>query len=331
MPDFVTMADENFADWAELLLESITTFHPEAKVWFFDLGDGPSPKLDTLFAQYPNVTRMAWPPSQWRWTRWIDETDFHFYWPGFSLQDRLKMFSRQLRYRLTKKRKDSWVLNKKDFTEQRQQAGRIFSQKPLILKETLGKCEGTLIYVDVDAILLDRLDDALPDGCDVGVTMLPREDRRIGRDPGCGTEMPLPYFTVNAGVIFLRANEKTDVFLNRWLAELDRVRHSLFDQTALAALLYRDNPDAFDEDGGILQLGGDGEKINVAKMPCRIFNRYKIDPLSNKLPGDARVVHFVGAWKSRQHKGIVLKLAKKEISARASSRLEIKVPNGNPA
>ncbi|MGD9787006.1 MAG: putative nucleotide-diphospho-sugar transferase [Sulfuricellaceae bacterium] len=241
------------------------------------------------------------------------------------------MFSRQLRHRLMGQRKDSWVLNRKDFTERRKQAGRIFAQKPLILKEALGKCDDTLIYVDVDAILLDRLDHAVPKDCDVGVTVLPREDRKIGRDPGCGVKTPLPYFTVNAGVIFLRANERTAAFLGLWLAELDHVRHSLFDQTALASLLYRDNPAAFEDESGILQLAYDGGKINVAKMPCRIFNRYKIDPLSNKLPSEARVVHFVGAWKSSQHKGIVRALAKKEISARANSGLENKALNGNPA
>ncbi len=315
MPDFVTMADERFAPWAELLLPSLKTFHPEATVWLFDLGDTPSPTLARLAEAHGRVRLVHYPAREWQWPDWIDETDLHFYWPGFALKDRLKMLSRRLRHRLLGQRKDSWVLDLDRFVAARRHGGKVFVQKPHIVRRALEECE-ELVYIDVDALLLGRLDDALPGGCHAGLTLVAQKDLKIGRDPGCGNPEPYPHFAVNAGVLFFRRAPETLGFLDAWEEEIGRVRHTLFDQTAVANLLYRHHPDAFRQDSAVFTLPTPRGEARVATLPCARFNHYTIRHDQTALPDDVRIAHFVGSLKQSQHWPTMERLARNEIRRR---------------
>jgi len=327
VPNFVTMADERFTPWAALLLPSLRAFHPEATVWLFDLGATPSPALARLAAAHGKTRVVHYPERDWQWPTWIDETDLHFYWPGFSLKDRIKMVSRRLRHRLLGQRKDSWVLDLDKFVAGRRHGGKVFVQKPHIVRRALEE-SAELVYIDVDALLLGRLDDALPQDCHAGVTIVAQKDLKIGRDPGCGNPEPYPHFAVNAGVLFFRRSPEASGFLDAWVEEIERVRHTLFDQTAVANLLYRHHPDAFQQDSGVFAVPTAAGPARVATLPCARFNHYTLRHDQTALPDDVRIAHFVGSLKHSQHWAAMERLARSEVHRRQEALAHVLITNG---
>lgn len=315
MPDFVTMADERFSHWAALLLPSIRTFHPEATIWLFDLGESPSPTLLKLAQTHEPVRLIHYPEQDWQWPKWIESTDLHFYWPRFGMKDRIKMLSRKLRHRVLGEKKDSWVLDLDKFVVSRRYGGKIFAQKPHIIRRAL-EVSSEVVYVDIDTLLLGPLNKALPPDCHVGITAVAPEDLEIGLDQGCGNPTRYPYFAVNAGVIFLRNSPEALGFLDAWREEIDQVRHTLFDQTALANLIFRHNPDAFENGGGHRTVPTPRGQARVVTLPCARFNHYTIQPNQTVLPDDVSVAHFVGSLKQSQHWASINRLARSELCRR---------------
>ena len=315
---FVVMATEDFAPWLSLCFTSIRAFHPEARIWLFDLSTNPSSVLAGMARADGNASVVHYPESRWTWPEWIDRAGLDFFWPNCTVKDRFKMLGRTFRRKFLGQHKDGWIYSEGDFVAKRRRFVRIVAQKPYVLREVASQAEGTIVFIDADAILLGRVDAVLPDQIAVGVTVDEPQYAVIGKDPGCGTGSEVyPYLGVNTGVMFLRGNDPETVrFLDCWAAEMTDVHHVCLEQTALANLLWRLCPETFSSDDQIIQPCFGEVVVPVNLLPCNRFNFFRIRASDKELPGTVSIAHFVGGLKHKQHWEFVRQLALRSIEAR---------------
>ncbi len=315
--NFVLMATDDFAHWLALCHESIVSFHPEARIWLFDLSEMPSPIMTELAARDANVTVIRHPKSAWRWPAWIDGADLEFFWPNCTVKDRVKMGVRSLRRRFFGQHRDGWIYGEKEFVAKRRRFVRIVAQKPHVLKAVAARTEGTLVFIDVDAILLSRLDGVLPPGAVAGVTVDRPDGVVIAKDPGCGSGCEVyPYLGLNTGVVLVAAGGAATPLLDAWIDEMEHVKHVCIEQTALANLLYRHCPDVFSDDEHDIVPTLDGKRLPVRVLPCARFNMFRVRPDTGALADDVLIAHFVGGLKHAEHWRAVERLARAEIARR---------------
>lgn len=322
MLDFVLMATADFSHWVDLCGRSIRRFHPEARIWLFDLSPAPSPELDRIARDLEKCEVVHYPEESWRWPAWVDTANLEFFWPNFSLRERLKMLSRSLRRNLFRRKKGGWVCSPREFVAQRKRFVRIVAQKPRVvsLALALGTAD-TLTFIDVDAILLARVDDALPADAQIGITVEAPSDVLIAADPGCGgREDVYPYRAVNTGVMFFRRSRSSQVFLDLWTAEMSQVRHVLSEQTALANLLYRKLPTVFVRGEGVVEFPLGDTGAGIALLPCARYNHYKIKSHQEAISPEAAIIHFVGSLKQAHHWPRVLALVEAETAKRIGAQ-----------
>jgi hypothetical protein len=303
MQNIVVMATGDYAKWYELCLDSIVAFHPEARVWLYDLSDAPSEALATISRRARQATLVHYPESEWAWPAWIDAADFDFLWPNCTLKDRVKMVSRSFRHHVLGKRNDEWILGPGQLVRRKRRFMRIVAQKPYILKRVLAESAGPVAFVDADAVLLGNIDDALPAGVSAGVTVDEPQLARVGQDPGCGgAQHVYPYAGVSTGFLTLRDDASAMSLVDAWIEEMRAVEHLLVEQTALANLLYRSLPDLFASDDYQTDFPlPEGRRMRLAILPCRLYNFWHFELDQGEFPAHVKVVHFGGWRKQAQH------------------------------
>jgi hypothetical protein len=113
---------------------------------------------------------------------------------------------------------------------------------------------GCIVYLDADTFIRQKIDEIIGN-YDIGVTV-----RRA-----CEWER---HGKVNAGVLFFRSTMQTRIFVNRWIAETQRLGN---DQEALNSLLLSE------------------QQCIIAEFPTDIYNWYYF-PTSP--PKKAKILHF---------------------------------------
>lgn len=316
--NFVVMATEDFAQWLSLCFTSIRAFHPAARIWLFDLSTSPSPVLAEMARKEGNIWVVPYPEARWTWPEWIDRAGLDFFWPNCTLRDRFKMLGRSFRRRFLGQHKDGWIYSAQDFVAKRRRFVRIVAQKPYVLREVMSQVDGTVVFIDADAILLGPVDDVLPPQVAIGVTVDEPRYAVIGKDPGCGIGNAVyPYMGVNTGVMFLRGRSPdAERFLDYWAAEMTSVHHVCLEQTALANLLWRLCPETFSSDDQTIVPRFGNANVPVRLLPCACFNFFRIRASDKELPGSVRIAHFVGGLKHQEHWEFVRQLALRSVATR---------------
>jgi hypothetical protein len=152
--------------------------------------------------------------------------------------------------------------------------------KPEIISHCLQHIgESLVVYLDGDAVMLDRVDELAGIDFDIGVTLRRNEEREFDRQAGksCAGFR----HAANAGVLFFRNSPQTRFFVSRW-AELSAEMQT--DQGALNRLI---------EEAGIPAHGNSGTVATalVKGFPTNIYNYYYFDdePQPSSSP---KILHF---------------------------------------
>ena len=139
--------------------------------------------------------------------------------------------------------------------------------KPHIIREALNQVANGnfLVWIDADALIEERIDEIIGD-YDIGVTV------RLPKLKENGTP-------INAGVIFVKKNEKSINFLEKWMKESEVVGD---DQIALCKLCQVTTKDR----GTIVWR----DTVRVSVFPCEIYNNFYFGKKPNKHP--AKIKHY---------------------------------------
>ncbi len=299
--DFVTYAADNYAHWIEYWLMSASRSNPDSQLFVYDVSTKPSLAIAQLAASFSNAHVIHWPPASWQSPSWIDELDFHFFWPGFNLRDEIKSLSRRLRYRITGHKKHDWMIDKQEFVATKKLFIQFSCVKPYIIQDAMTRGSRPLAFVDADAVILNHFYGHPVPETDVAVTVVDPDQVRIGGmwEPP-GPDGPLPVSVINAGVIFFNKTPGAERLLDAWIDEISRVRHGSGDQTALANLLYRNDP-KFHETMTPFRINTGGNHVLVSALPCARFNQVRINQQNDFIMNaDVSIAHFVGSWKQPQ-------------------------------
>ena len=151
--------------------------------------------------------------------------------------------------------------------------------KPLMIRECLKELEHdeTLLYLDGDALLLQRIDEMESNDYDIAVTVRKEAESYINHK----------YMgALNAGVIIFKKNNATMRFVDDWVSKANEENN---DQTGLNVLLKKYI--ALDKIGQT--IGKDNLKVKL--LPCEIYNNYY--SLDSEELKKVKIRHFKGGLK----------------------------------
>lgn len=313
--DFVCMADFHYGKWLSLCVRAIQRYHPGSRVYVYDL----TPDVDAITmccSVFRDVIHVPYPSSEWICPSWIDEADFHFFWPRFGIRETIKYWTRRFRYRVTGCMKEGWMIDKNMHVQKTRNFSRIISLKPHVLAHALTMSERNIIFLDVDAIVRGSLMHVFDSSFDIAITCEKPEDVVISANPPECTDRPVyPIRAVNTGVIFLKNEVPVTEFLLDWISEMNSVYDVLPEQTALANLIFRMFPEFFSQRSSSVSsfTTRSGNVVLVKKLPVQVYNETRFDIRTGLLPESARVLHFVGSNKQEKNWKLVCDLIERSM------------------
>lgn len=296
--NFLTLLDENHIFWFDQWHRFISATQPHPRFIVIDISLAKDNALAAHARRYAGVTVDHWPRENWETPSWIDEVDFDYFHPAFSLADQVKYLRRRLQYLFTGRAKPAWLIDKKKDVEKRRFALALWANQPRFFRKWLAELDEDLTYVDGDALPLRSLENLYDRTFDIAFTTERPENVRIGREPAHLLSRPVyPYRAINVGIYCARPTAGAMAFLDAWLAAMETIRHDLLDQTAAAWLILQGQPDFFAHQGGTLPvtLPG-GQTVTVGNIPGDMYNCHSFDLTALATP-DRAVYHFVGAHK----------------------------------
>jgi Nucleotide-diphospho-sugar transferase len=322
--DFVMMADHGYVNWLELSLPSVSEFHKDSRIFVYDLSDFSSGALQSCLSKYANTAYVHYPPEQWRLPDWVNKTDFSWFYPYFGVKETIKYMNRRLRYLLTGRRKDGWIIDKAEEYNRKQHILRVVCQKPHVIADALNRSGNDVVFIDADAATLGNLNHVFDKWTfDAGVTVVDREKVKIGLDESMKERQFLPYSAINVGVMFFRNSNATKLLIDAWISEMEDVHYVGAEQTALANLIYKADAHAFEVQPKIVVIAVGQEKAKVLMLPCRDYNYHRLSKEDCEIPERTYVVHFVGSLKLIKNQSFVRALLTKEIEKRTSDAIMI--------
>jgi hypothetical protein len=302
MIDFICMANEGYARWVELCVRAIEERQPGSAIYLYDLSESDDSALRRSFSGRAAVRYTHSPPREWAAPAWVDQMDFEFIWPLWDLRETVKFYSRKLRT-LLGARNENWMLDKKAHTERTRRTLRLYAQKPHVIARTLAASPNNLVFIDVDAIVLKRLDAVFDLDFDMALTAEAPKDVVVGPWPPQCTERPsYPHIAINVGVMFVRHSPRMPALLDAWIREMETVHHLSIEQTALAQLIYRLAPQFYEEHyrAQVLELEG-GARASVMALPMPRYNFLKMRDSDRGFGPEVHVAHFAGGKKQEAH------------------------------
>ena len=139
-----------------------------------------------------------------------------------------------------------------------------------------------IVWIDADVIVWDRFDEITKQNFDIGVT---------GRKPK-DTENDLP---INAGVVFIRNNIRSENFVKKWVEECQT---AVSDQVELNKLCQISSKDI-----GSTLIKHD---TNVHVFPCDIYNNFYF----KKPQMHAKLIHYKSKHRFRWPERTIKKIPK---------------------
>ncbi len=167
--------------------------------------------------------------------------------------------------------------------------------KPAVVRDCLKTCDERIVYIDVDTLMIDRIDE-LDGDYDIGITVRPQwEVEKITK-----RALPEPYFIydgfVNTGVMTFKSSANTYRFLEQWEKKISELHD---EQAAINAMLTEFTP----LNGGRI-ITRDG--IRFKTFDTMIYNHYYFYTPENTRSypvfkddinirwQDAKILHFKG-------------------------------------
>jgi hypothetical protein len=153
--------------------------------------------------------------------------------------------------------------------------------KPAVMLDALEKTDETVVYLDADAFLVKNIDDIETDDYDIGVTYKGGEKRTY----------------INAGVLFIKNNQKAREFLKTWIEDISRFDeklksvklNQLGDQIFLNDLVF-----SYVSKGKLLNRVKDVNGVRVKFFDYRDYNHHNLVREDNvhPIPESTRIVHL---------------------------------------
>lgn len=258
-PSFMTIGDASFFHTIRYSLGQVRRFYPDARMFVYDRGFAGAQAGELRKA---GATVVPWTGSERRLPLWR----------------RIRIIAPLL------PRNWKWFVRTGPVRLARNLT--VFADKPACIRDCVRRAGTPLVFLDGDAFLVDRIDDALARDFNVGVTMRRMHEIRLPeRDGECSV--------LNVGVMFFKGPERLmDAFIHRWNDEIDRTDDYCIEQTALTNLIRRTNPDIYDDYNTTGDLELSGGRLRFLVLPCENYNFNWIeegfDPVKNK------ILHFKG-------------------------------------
>ena len=156
-------------------------------------------------------------------------------------------------------------------------------QKPLSILDLTSRVDGNIVWLDDDAIVINRFDEIFDHEFDIGVTLRSKYDER-----------KQDISALNAGVLFFNtSSEKIRTFVTGWLdviERLDLTKHR--EQIALTTLVREENPEIYQSYYAASDLTIDGLNMTVRTFPCLRYNYAALTGGIN--PEKNKILHFRG-------------------------------------
>lgn len=157
-------------------------------------------------------------------------------------------------------------------------------QKPRSLLDLTDRVEGNVVWLDDDAIVIERFDELFDHEFDVGVTLRSQYDERKQE-----------ISALNAGVLFFNCSSgRIRSFVRAWLNRIDGIdltKHR--EQIALTDVVKGGNSQIYTEYYATSEITVGDTNLTVRTFPCRRYNYAAlpggIDPSVNK------ILHFRGS------------------------------------
>lgn len=273
---FVTQGSEEFADTLQCLAVTVDRHHPNATLYFYD--GGLEPETRRALAAFSTTELVNW-------------TDEATYDPTGREAWRLR-FDEAVRDNTYLKHLVQSVLGF-DFPAYFRRKDFYVRQKQHVLLDVLDRAEAPLVWIDCDAVLLGRIDDAFEHGeWDIAVTSRPVLDSKHAR--GSVKVLAPDDFVLNSGVVFFDCGiENIKEFVEEWISVTDSLPLSLArEQTALAKLCKRSGPDLFKQYYRSTEIPLESKRVRVKNLPCNPYNYFNLRGGID--PAEQKVLHFKG-------------------------------------
>lgn len=176
----------------------------------------------------------------------------------------------------------------------------IMNQKPVCILDCSKRIKNNLVYLDGDALLVNKIDELLKKDFDIGVTIRPKNEIESAKKLDI-------YSEINAGVIFfLLDSERMKIFIDEWIKEINQSNRIWQDQTCLITLINRKNKEILRKyyNAGTIKINT--IEIKVKALPCIIYNLYTIE--KNYDFKNVKILHFKGRIDQVKIKKIILEI-----------------------
>jgi hypothetical protein len=271
--NFITIADSKFFEPAFLSAEQVLKFYPNSKLYIYDWGftETQRRKLENM----QHITVLPWQmkfiPIEIKLGRM------------FGLKKLLGIYRwRDLLHNILFARQE--IFNFKTVLKIPVSEMRFFN-KFLCIKHFNDTFKENFIFIDADAFLINPIDELLDDSFDLGVTI-----RRK-------TELSLSYnncTVLNVGMLFFFGGyEKNKTIIDAWRDELDITNEVSCEQTALTRLLYKAEPDIYNDQNRTWKIRFESCVVRIKILPCEIYNYNwveEFDPERDK--NKVKILHF---------------------------------------
>lgn len=268
--NFITIGDSAYFHTIYYSIQNANVFYPEAYTYVYDWGFTASQQKK--FKENKNVAVIPWEKRlvdiSINFASWRQKLRFAY---GISSLKDLLLYIKNA----------SQILNNQTYPSFLKRE-MLFANKPLCMLDYLKHHGENFIFLDGDAILMQRIDELLEDSFDVGVTLREPGEISFHHDGGCSV--------LNVGVLFFLGGQKKNIlFMNYWIHRMKETHERFIEQSALTHLLHDLGPDVFIENKETTICIQDKE-IRVKVLPCREYNHYRAR--SYGVTKDNKIVHF---------------------------------------
>jgi uncharacterized protein YacL (UPF0231 family) len=146
-----------------------------------------------------------------------------------------------------------------------------------------------LVFIDADAIVLNRIEEVFNYNFDIAVTLRSEDERNVTRYP-----------PINAGVIFLNVEKSWfNDFIEQWVSKMKDVETLIEEQRALSRLVSAGNDTFYDDYYNQNEVEIRDDTISIMTLPCKKYNYYSLDDGFSKKENN--IIHLKG-WKHTEKK-----------------------------
>ncbi|WP_020559753.1 hypothetical protein [Thiofilum flexile] len=290
---FFYILDYKYISYLRMSLKMLRVLHPLSNVYIYDLSESPSQEMIEISENDDLVFYNYWSPEKWVNITFVNQVDFNYFHPKWSIKDEIKYLTRKFRAKYLDQYKSEWIIDKEIYIEEKRKRLSIWAQKAPCAQDCLNHNDDSdlLIFLDADAMPWSSLNTLFDeDYSDVALTLRRLDEVKIGFDTSVKMSVPLPYHAINAGVIVFRRNEAAKQFVHDWILEQEKIQYFMLEQTALSQICLINDSNAFKQYRKPIYLKN---KIWINLLPCEEYNNTYFSK-GYSFPENCKVAHFKG-------------------------------------